>query len=89
MVLNLIFNPSFRAYGNQQKILGGAKMEPIRISPSEAYRLAKERHAILVCAYPDIETCSKMWLRGAMTRTEFQARLQEVKKEQEIIFYCT
>ena len=64
-------------------------MEPIRISPSEAYRLAKERHAILVCAYPDIETCSKMWLRGAMTRTEFQARLQEVKKEQEIIFYCS
>jgi len=64
-------------------------MEPIRITPSKAYRLSKERHAILVCAYPDIETCSKMWLPGAITRTEFQARLQEVKKEQEIIFYCT
>ena len=64
-------------------------MEPIRITPSEAYRLAKESHAILVCAYPDIETCSKMRLPGTITRTEFQDRLQEVKKEQEIIFYRT
>jgi hypothetical protein len=63
-------------------------MEPIRISPSETYRLAKQGSAILVCAYVDEETCSKMRLRGAITRTEFQARLVEVKKEQEIIFYC-
>jgi hypothetical protein len=63
-------------------------MEPIRISPLEVYRLAKDGNAILVCAYPDEETCSKMWLRGAITRTEFQARLLEIKKDQEIIFYC-
>jgi hypothetical protein len=63
-------------------------MEPIRISPSETCRLAKEGNAILVCAYVDEETCSKMRLRGAITRTEFQARLLEVQKEQEIIFYC-
>ena len=63
-------------------------MEPIRISPSEVYRLAKEGNTILVCAYPDEETCSKMRLPGAITRTEFQARLSEVKKKQEIIFYC-
>jgi hypothetical protein len=63
-------------------------MEPIRISPSEVYRLAKDGNAILVCAYPDVETCSKMWLRGAMTRTKFQTRLSEFKKDQKIIFYC-
>jgi hypothetical protein len=63
-------------------------MEPIRISPAEVYRLAQEGNAILVCAYPDKETCSKMWLRGAITRTEFQDRLSEINKEQEIIFYC-
>ena len=63
-------------------------MEPIRISPSEAYRRAKDGIAILVCAYPDEETCSKMWLRGAITRTEFQDRLPDFKKGQEIIFYC-
>jgi hypothetical protein len=63
-------------------------MEPVRISPSEAYRLAKDVNTIVVCAYPDEETCNKMRLRGAITRTEFQDRLLEVKKEQEIIFYC-
>jgi hypothetical protein len=63
-------------------------MEPIRISPLEAYRRAKDGNAILVCAYPDEETCSKMRLQGAITRTEFQDRLSEVKKGQEIIFYC-
>jgi hypothetical protein len=63
-------------------------MEPIRISPAEVYRLAKEKNAILVCAYPDEETCSKMWLRGAITRTEFQDRLSDFGKGQEIIFYC-
>jgi rhodanese-related sulfurtransferase len=63
-------------------------MEPFRISPSEAYRLAKDGNAILVCAYPDEETCSKMCLRGAITRTEFQDRLPDFKKGQEIIFYC-
>jgi len=63
-------------------------MEPVRISPSEAYRLAKDVNTIVVCAYPDEERCNKMRLRGAITRTEFQDRLLEFKKEQEIIFYC-
>ena len=63
-------------------------MEPVRISPEEANRRTKDGGAILVCAYPDEETCNKMRLRGAITRTEFQDRLLEVKKEQEIIFYC-
>ncbi|MBI5579044.1 MAG: ArsR family transcriptional regulator [Deltaproteobacteria bacterium] len=64
-------------------------MEPIRISPEEVNRRTKDGGAILVCAYPDEETCSKMWLPGAITRTEFQDRLSELKKGQEIIFYCT
>lgn len=62
-------------------------MEPIRISPEEAHERSQEG-ALLVCAYPDTETCSKMWLTGAITRTELQSRLPELKKEQEIIFYC-
>ena len=63
-------------------------MEPFRISPSEAYQLAKDVNTIVVCAYPDEETCSKMWLRGAITRTGFQDGLLEIRKGQEIIFYC-
>ena len=77
------------SYKHPQNSIGAAKMEPIRISPEEAYRLATEHQAIMVCAYPDKETCSKIRLRGAITRTEFQNRLGEVKKEQDIIFYCS
>jgi hypothetical protein len=64
-------------------------MDPTRVSPSDVYQQVKAGKAILVCAYPDKETCSKMWLPGAITRTQFQDRLWEVKKEQEIIFYCS
>jgi hypothetical protein len=63
-------------------------MEPIRISPSEVLKQAKAGKALLVCAYPDDPTCSKMRLPGAISRTELQAMMPEVKKEQEIIFYC-
>jgi hypothetical protein len=63
-------------------------MEPTRTSPTEALERVRLGKALLVCAYPDKETCSKMWLKGAITRTEFQAKLPELKKDQEIIFYC-
>jgi hypothetical protein len=62
-------------------------MEPTRISPKETHTRLQEG-ALLVCAYPDTETCSKMWLKGAITRAELQSRLPAMKKEQEIIFYC-
>jgi hypothetical protein len=51
--------------------------------------MAQEGKTILVCAYPDRETCSKMWLPGAITRAQFQDGLPEIKKDQEIIFYCS
>jgi hypothetical protein len=63
-------------------------MEPTRISPTEALGRIRLGRALMVCAYPDMETCSKMWLKDAITRTEFQARLPQLKKDQEIIFYC-
>jgi hypothetical protein len=63
-------------------------MEPNRLSPTEAFGRVEQGKAILVCAYPDRETCGKMWLKGAITRTEFQAKAPELKKDQEIIFYC-
>jgi len=63
-------------------------MEPNRLSPTEALGRIRLGKALLVCAYPDMETCSKMWLRGALTRTEFHSRLPQLKKDQEIIFYC-
>ena len=63
-------------------------MEPNRLSPTEALGRIRLGKAFLVCAYPDMETCNKLWLRGALTRTEFDSRLPQLKKDQEIIFYC-
>jgi hypothetical protein len=72
----------------QEAAPGGADMEPIRISPSEVLKKIKAGKALLVCAYPDEATCSKMKLLGAISRTELQAMRPEVKKDREIIFYC-
>jgi hypothetical protein len=63
-------------------------MEPIRIAPLEVLKKLKAGKALLVCAYPDEATCSKMKLPGAISRTELQAMMPEVKKDREIIFYC-
>jgi hypothetical protein len=73
---------------NPQRSTGVAEMEPVRISPSETYRPATEGSALVVCAYPDEETCSKMRLPGSITRTQFQVKLPEIAKGQEILFYC-
>jgi hypothetical protein len=72
----------------QEAARGGADMEPIRISPSEVLKQVKAAKTLLVCAYPDEATCSKMKLPGAISRTELQALRPEVKKDREIIFYC-
>ena len=63
-------------------------MEPTRTSPRDAHERVAAGKALLVCAYPDAETCSKMQLQGAITRSELQTRLPDLKKDQAIIFYC-
>jgi len=63
-------------------------MEPISTSPRDAYERIAAGKALLVCAYPDADTCSKMQLQNAITRSELQARLPELRKDQEIILYC-
>ena len=63
-------------------------MEPTRISPSEVLKQTKAGKTLLVCAYPDEATCNKMRLPPAISRTQFQAMMPELEKDQEIIFYC-
>lgn len=63
-------------------------MEAIRTPAAEVYRLVRAGNALLVCAYPDEGTCSKMKLEGSISRTDFESRLPGIKKDQEIIFYC-
>ena len=62
---------------------------PPRISPAEAYQKVKDGTALLVCAYPDDETFRKMQMEGAISFKELEARLPGLKKDQEIIFYCS
>ncbi len=60
----------------------------VRISPADAHEAVASGRALLVCAYPDVEVCEKVMLKDAITLKEFEARLPELKKDHEIIFYC-
>ena len=62
--------------------------EPIRISPQEARQKVTARQALLVCAYDDADKFTTHHLEGALSFSEFRARLPGLAKNQEIIFYC-
>lgn len=59
-----------------------------RIRPQEAREKVQTGRALFVCAYDSEEMCGGMRLEGGMTLGEFNARLDRIPKEQEIIFYC-
>ncbi|HZV47974.1 MAG TPA: hypothetical protein VFG06_11605 [Thermodesulfovibrionales bacterium] len=59
-----------------------------RISAEDAYRRVQAKEALLVCGYNDEEKFKTMQLEGAIAYSEFESRLPELSKEQEIIFYC-
>ncbi len=63
-------------------------MEPNRLTAAEVCARVNAGSAQLVCAYPDRETCSKMQIPGAVTRTELQSLLPDLPKDRELIFYC-
>ena len=62
--------------------------EPIRMSPQEARQKVTARHALLVCAYDDADKFTTHHLEGALSFSEFRARLPGLAKNQEMIFYC-
>jgi hypothetical protein len=59
-----------------------------RISVEEARRKTEDGEAQLVCAYDDEAKCSRMMLDGALSLAALNARLPQLRKDQEIIFYC-
>ena len=61
--------------------------EPIRIPVEEARRKVTSGSALLVCAYDD-EKFKNNHLQGAISLSDFQAKLPSLSTEQEIIFYC-
>jgi len=62
--------------------------EPIRISVEEARQKVRSGAALLVCAYDDDEKFKNNHLLGAISFGEFRAKLPQLSREQEIIFYC-
>ena len=62
--------------------------EAPRIMPEEARQKVQSGQAILVCAYDDEEKCRQMDLEGAMHMQDLEAKLPQMDKDQEIIFYC-
>lgn len=62
--------------------------EMIRVTPDEAYGRVKSGKAVFVCAYNDDERYKTMTLEGSIPLSEFDARISEYPKDQEIIFYC-
>ncbi|MDO3379457.1 rhodanese-like domain-containing protein [Geoalkalibacter halelectricus] len=59
-----------------------------RIGPEEARAKVKAGSALLVCAYGEAEKFAQNHLEDALSRQDFEARLPQIAKDTEIIFYC-
>jgi len=58
-----------------------------RISPEGVRRGLESGRLLLVCAYEDESRFRRMQLEGAISFQEFQSRLPQLAKDQEIVFY--
>lgn len=59
-----------------------------RISPEDARQQVQAGKALLVCSYDD-DSCGTKMLQGAIFRSQLEAQLETLPKEQPIIFYCS
>jgi len=59
-----------------------------RISPEEARRKAHAGEAMLVCAYDSSEKFRLNHLEDAWSLEAFRARLKDLPRDREIIFFC-
>jgi rhodanese-related sulfurtransferase len=62
--------------------------EPIRVTPAEVYPKVKAGKVVFVCAYDDDAKYQVMRLEGSIALSDFNARLAQYSKDQEIVFYC-
>jgi rhodanese-related sulfurtransferase len=59
-----------------------------RITPEETFQKLQSGKALLVCAYDTEEQFRNLRLDGAVSLSEFRAKLPSLSKDQEIVFYC-
>jgi rhodanese-related sulfurtransferase len=62
--------------------------EPARVSPADIYQKVKDGKILLVCGYEDDAKFKLMHLEGAISLSDFKARLASLSKDQDIVFYC-
>ena len=62
--------------------------EVIRISQEETRQKVLAGQALLVCAYADEAKFARYHLDGAIPLSALQAKIGELSREQEILFYC-
>ncbi len=60
----------------------------IRITPEETFQKLRVSKTLLVCAYDSEEQFRSLQLDGAISLSEFKAKLPALSKDQEIVFYC-
>ena len=60
----------------------------IRITPEETFQKLRMGKTLLVCAYDSDEQFRNSRLEGAISLSEFKAKLHSLSKDQEIVFYC-
>jgi hypothetical protein len=62
--------------------------EVTRITVAKAREQVLSGKALFVCAYESEAMCSRNRLEGSLLRSEFEAKLPALSKDQEIILYC-
>lgn len=58
-----------------------------RINAEDAHKLVASGQALLVCSYDD-DICKSILFEGALLKSELEARVKSLPKDQKIIFYC-
>ena len=58
-----------------------------RINAEDAHKLVSSGQALLVCSYDD-DKCKSKLFEGALLKSELEARVKSLPKDQKIIFYC-
>jgi hypothetical protein len=79
-LVTIFFGASWASYTKEDKAVE-------RISPEDARQLVESGQALLVCSYDDGSCKSKM-LQGALLKSELDAQLASLPKDQKVIFYC-
>ena len=74
---------AFSSLQAEEKFSDGVK----RISVEQARADVLSGKALLVCSYDD-RRCEELLIKGAILKSELEAKLPSLSKDQEIIFYC-